>query len=127
MAQINILRTDNGRTPITMDSRVDALALYIHDGYYDYFAVLEKMDTLDLSGQGQYFVYWELTLTSSVAEQINSLSDFEQGIFVRPEVLYWSHHINRDTYDYILVLILSNPLYHGVQPFLEETGRGAYE
>ena len=127
MTQINTLRAENGRSLIARNSRADALASYIHDGYYDYFAVLDKMDTLGLGGQGQYFVYWELTLTSSVAEQINSMNAFEQGLFVRPEALYWGHHIDRDNYDYTLVLILANPLYRAVQPLVEEAERGAYE
>ena len=111
MTQINALRTGNGKNPIARNPYVDTLAYYIHAGYYDYFALLDKMDTLNLSEQGQYPVYWNLHVNSSVAEQINSMSEFEQGFFVNPDVLYWGHYIDRNTHEYVLVLIFANPLF----------------
>ena len=119
MVQINNLRTDNGMGLVTRKPLADALAEYIYNGYENFFTLLDKMETLGLGGQGKYPVYWNMHVRSSVAEQINSLDMFEQGFFVNPDVVYWGHYINRLTMDYLLVLIMDNPLFKRMDDYLD--------
>jgi len=127
MSQINVLRSDNDLLEIERNPQADILAEYIYHGDVDLFEVLRRMEELGLSAGGQYPVYWEMHVRTSVADQINELPLFEQGFFVNPDVLYWGHYIDRDTQDYLLVLILANPLYEELDERLPDPIRGDYE
>ena len=123
MTQINTLRTDNNLNPIERDRRVDELAEFIYYEFEeDFFSLLEKMDLLELSGQGQFPVFWELSLNSSVVEQINLMEESEKGLFVNPEVKYWGGYTAPETNEYMLVLILYNPLFQQADSYAKNGG-----
>jgi hypothetical protein len=42
------------------------------------------------------------------------LQDSEKQVLVSPDVLYWGEHENRLTKEYILTVILANPLAEGL-------------
>ena len=127
MTQINIIRSDYGVEIIEHNNLVDSFAEIIQKENPDYFEVLEKINFFEIGDSGSYHVYWNFDLKSSVAEQINALSVYEQGFFVNPDAIYWGYYINPKTLDYTLVLIFDNPLFHRTESYVEEAIKLEYE